>query len=67
VPRSDLGGPAQQIEQADTEQARETLVDHLERRHATTNDANLVRKVVVARLARSQRRIGLDGAAVHTM
>ena len=41
-PTAISGGPAQQVEQADAQQAREALVDHLERRHAAAHDAHLV-------------------------
>jgi hypothetical protein len=63
----DFRRPAQQVEQADAEQAREPLVDHFERGHAPAHDTNLVREIVVARLAGRDRRFGFDGAAVYTM
>ncbi len=63
----DFRRPAQQVEQADTEQAREPLVDHLERGHAPAHDTHLVREIVVARLAGRDGRFSLDGAAVYAM
>src|SRR3569832_361690 len=37
---------AQHVEEADAEQARETFVDHLERRHAPARDAGVGRLIV---------------------
>ena len=47
----DFRRAAQQVVQADAEQAREALVDHLERRHAAAHDPHLVVEIVRPRLA----------------
>src|SRR5262249_52904474 len=60
----DLRRAAQQVVQADPEQAREALVDHFERGHAPTHNAHLVLEVVLTHLARARRGLGVDGAAV---
>ncbi len=59
--------PAQQVVQADSEQAREALVDHLERGHAPAHDAHLVLEVVRADLAGRRTGVGIDRAAVDTV
>ena len=55
-PTDDLDGAAQQVVEADAQQAREALVDHLERRHAAAHDAHLAAEVVLTRFARSAAR-----------
>ncbi len=55
----DFRGPAQQVVQTDTEDAREALVDHLERRHAAAHDPHLVVEIVGASFAGRGLRLGL--------
>ena len=52
----DLGAAAHEVEQADAQQAREALVDDLERGHAPAHDALLGGEVVGAHPARLDRR-----------
>ncbi len=63
----DLGSPAQQVVEVDAEQAREALVDHLERRHAAAHDAHLAQEIVRARLARGRVGLGAHRAAIHAV
>ena len=55
LPHRDLDRASQQVVEADAQLARETLVDHLERRHAAAHDAHFAAEVVVARFARRRR------------
>jgi hypothetical protein len=63
----DLGGAAQQVEQADAQVPRKTLVDHLQRGHAPAHDPVLAGEVVPPGYAvvGLQLGLGVHIAAVH--
>ena len=65
--RGDLGLPAQHGEQADAELARETVVDHLERRHAAAHDAHLIREIERPRLTRRRRCFSRNSAFIDAV
>jgi hypothetical protein len=63
----DLGGAAQQIEQADAQVTRKAVVDHLQRGHAPAHDPVLAGEVVLAGGRRHGPGLGLGVhvTAVH--
>src|SRR5690606_1582017 len=63
----DFRPAAQHIEEARAKEAREALVDHLERGHAPAHDSNLIREIVGTHLARSRFRLGVDGSAIDAV
>ncbi len=65
----DFRRTAQQSVEVDAEQAREALVDHLERGHAPAHDPHLVHEVEAHHRAGRRRSfgLGLDRARIHAI
>ena len=63
----DFRRAAQQVVEAHAEQAREALIDHLERGHAPAHDAHLVLEIVGAGFAAEAAGVGADRAAVDAV
>ena len=62
-----IGGAAQQVEHADAGIAGKTLVDHLKRRHAPTDNAVLTGQVILLDASRFGFVLGFNQAVVDTM